>query len=351
MCCAISCADYGMVEFLTRTGMDISTPCCCCYAEQVVSSFPLLFLGLTSLLNLNDKAYETVVESKVLENIKNIVKDFAGNFTGTARSPRDSHMRSNCCGRRVPPTDCGARKSKIACHETETSQIITVLDIIISSFNKYSKQFILELLTFFLDFFDFNLYIPLSVSDELSISDFLVRNQEVEDRLFYLFQAGASPEFIRHYAKHFRHRITMCDISNPSKEYYSIHHCEALVFERNKDFLEIDFEGEYAEIKSKPDYGLIWDADVMRECVCNERMDAHVSLIPVSSEHLAIKLSQLEGFLEWYRRVTSSPFTLKNECRTLIRKSLIEASNHRSILKKIELLHLPKQLKKYLIYE
>ena len=250
MCCAISCADYGMVEFLTRTGMDINTPSRC-NLIHIVSSFPQLFLGLTCLLNLNDKALETVDESEVLENIKIVVKDFAGNFTGTARSPRDSHMRcnrctarstryshmeSNCCRRRRSRPNYPERRSLIACHETETSQTITVLDIIISSFNKYSKQFILELLTFFLDFFDFNLYVPLSVSDKLSITDFLVRNQEVEDRLFYLFQAGASPEFIRHYAKHFRNRITRCDISNTSKEYYSIHHCEALVFERNKDF-------------------------------------------------------------------------------------------------------------------
>ena len=237
MCCAISCADYGMVEFLTRTGMTISTPSCCCYANQIVLSFPHLFLGLTCLLNLNDKAYETVDESKVLENIKNIVKDFAGNFTGITRSTRLTHMISNCCRGSRSPT-------LIACRETKTSHTITitVLDIIISSFNKYSKQFILELLTFFLDFFYFNLYVPLSVSDKLSMTDFLVRNQEVEDRLFYLFQAGASPQFIRHYAKHFRRRIPMFE-SNTCKEYCSIHHCEALVFERNKDFLEIDLKG------------------------------------------------------------------------------------------------------------
>ena len=328
MCCAISCADYGMVEFLIGKGMDISTSVCCRNAElSIVISFPPLFCGLRGLLNLNDKAYATVDESKVLENIKNIVTDFAGNFTGITRSPRDSHARRS-------PRNCSARRSPIACHETETSQTITVFDIIISSFNKYSKGFILELLTFFLDFCDFSLYVPLS--DKLSIYDFLVQTQEVEERLFYLFQAGASPEFIRHHAKHVRNYITIRDTLNKytSREYYIIHHCKALVFERNKDFLGIDFERQHAEILSnlsKPDYAGILDS--------------------VNSEHLANKLSQLEGFLEWHRRVTSSPFTLTNECRTLIRKSLIEASNHRSILKKIELLHLPKELKKYLIYE
>ena len=324
MCCAISCADYGMIEFLTRKGMDISRISCRNVKKSIVISFPPLFCGLIGLLNLNYKACETVDESKVLENIKNIVKDFAGNFTGITRSARDLHARRSpryCCGRRSP----------IACHETETSQTTTVLDIIISGFNKYSKRFILELLTFFLDFCNFSLNVPLS--DKLSMTDFLVRNQEVEDRLFYLFQAGVSPELIRNYAKHFRNYRTIWDTLDiyTSKEYYCIHHCEALVFERNKDFLEIDFEGQYAEMKSKIDYVGIWDS--------------------VNSEHLATKLSQLGGFLEWYRCVTSSPFTLQNECRTMIRKSLIEASNHRSILKRIELLHLPKELKKYLVYE
>ena len=333
MCCAESWADYGMVEFLTGKGMDISTSNLCRNASTFDDSLPPLFCGLRDLLKLNDKAYATVDESKVLENIKNIVKDFAGNFTGTCTRPsRDSHARRsprNCCARR--------RRSSIAFHETETSQIITILDIIISSFNNYSKRFILELLAIFLDICDFNLYVPLS--EKLSITDFLVPNQEVEDRLFYLFQAGASPEFIRHYAKHFRHCTAIRGILHFSRDYYyCIHQCEALVFERNKDFLEIDFEAQYAEMKSKParqsildDYVGIWEL--------------------VNSERLAIIVSQLGGIIEWHRCVTSSPFSLKNECRTLIRKSLIEASNHRSILKRIDLLHLPKELKKYLIYE
>ena len=99
-------------------------------------------------------------------------------------------------------------------------------------------RFILELLTLVLDICKFNLYVPLS--DILTITDFLVPNQEVGDRLFHLFQAGASLEFIRHYAKHFRKFIPIRRMIYTSTDYYySIHHCEALVFERNKDFMEL----------------------------------------------------------------------------------------------------------------
>ena len=120
MCCAISCADYGMVELLTGKGMDISTSVCCRNKETFVDSFPPLICGLTGLLKLNDEVYETVDESKVLENIKSIVKDFARNFTGTTQSPRDSQEMW--------------RRSSIPSHKTETSRTITVLDIIIFQF-------------------------------------------------------------------------------------------------------------------------------------------------------------------------------------------------------------------------
>ena len=122
MCCAISCADYGMVEFLTGKGMDISTSICCRNSNlsDSADSLPPLFCGLRGLLTLNDKAQETVDESKVLENIKNIVEDFAGNFTGT--TPKNSHST-------------WTRYMKYA-REREISQTTTVLEIIISSNDK-----------------------------------------------------------------------------------------------------------------------------------------------------------------------------------------------------------------------
>ena len=59
----------------------------------------------------------------------------------------------------------------------------------------------------------------------------------------------------------------------------------------------------------------------------------------------------LNEFLKWYDDVTSSPFSLQCQCRTLIRRILTNLSDRRSILPRIDSLDLPNKLKQYLKYE
>ena len=333
MCCAIRCIDYGMVEFLSEKGMDISTVSCR-YVEEGVLPLPPLFCGLRDLLNLNaeeneivDERNKTVYESEVLKNLKQLVKDFAGNFTVTTQVSADSQA-------------------------TETSRVITVLDFIISSSgNKYSTGFKLELMRFFLYIFNFKLYIPLT--DKLLKVDFLVPSKAVEDRLFYLFQAGASPEFIRYFQKQSTSMFSGLGMPFPHC-HYNTSLCRSLVLQCDTDFQNIDFEemdtgvDPYVQTKlfdsmsAANPKAAIMENTIGQFVIPNKKNMVHV---PPAAEN------SMKEFLEWYQGVTSSPFTLQNECRTLIRNSLVEASDHRNILNRIELLNLPEKLRKYLMYE
>ena len=50
-------------------------------------------------------------------------------------------------------------------------------------------------------------------------------------------------------------------------------------------------------------------------------------------------------FLKWYKDMTSLPFSLHFQCRTLIRRILTSLSDRRSILPRIDSLDLPNKLK------
>ena len=129
---------------------------------------------------------------------------------------------------------------------------------------------------------------------------------------FYLCQAGADPFFFRRFIYHHsgRSAITRADL------------CKVLVLEKYQhvtDYVIGDSQG----------------------CVDRSRTDV---------ERTGTE-TRVNPFKIWYKEVTSRPFTLQCQCRTVIRRTLVGVSDHSSILPRIELLNLPQKLKQYIRYE
>ena len=117
-------------------------------------------------------------------------------------------------------------------------EMIDVLDIIVSSsYCGYSFKFEIELLKYFLGYCDLNLTILPNVSRKcfssselLSIQDFVFENKRTKVGMFCLFQAGASPEFIRYFSKNCS-RGALTDLDHCNTDL-----CRALVLELNIHF-------------------------------------------------------------------------------------------------------------------
>ena len=140
----------------------------------------------------------------------------------------------------------------------------------------------------------------------LRITYFITDNDRARMVIFYLFQAGADPSFIYKYNQANRWR----------RGIYDTYVCRVLVLECNRENVRIDFE----------DY------------------------VNRNGNGEQLKNSAKE-FLDWCEQITSSPFSLICQCRTMIRRQLVSVSGHRSILRRIDSLNLPEVLKQYLKYE
>ena len=220
--------------------------------------------------------------------------------------------------------------------DSELCRDESVLDVIVfKTDNNYSRGFKLELLKRFLDVCDFHLNMFPDPHKRLSIYDFFVPNEMVESGMFCLFQAGASTEFIRYFSREFQKRTRYQYRSQLiySNYPYNTKLCRALVSDRdNTNFLTICLNRNSVEMNTiRSQYEQTYHGNWLHESPVFEQL--------------------IEELHEWYRHVTSSPRILQSECRTLIRKNLIVASGHWSILKRIELLHIPEKLKKFLIYD
>ena len=307
MCCAISCTDKETIEFLIEQGLSICDSCCCkCPPSHPYIPPTSLLCGIETMLDLNSGRNGTF---EALGNIKSIV-EYAARVSGVfVRLTRRRPIELN-------------------------NKALHVLDFISFScrtYNRQSAKFKLELLKFFLGLCDTNLYVPPSARYTFSITDFFVANEMAESELFCLFQAGTSPELIRSV-----HVYLLAEYGSRQEYTYNTRICQGLIVERMIEFGKIQMSPEpyVAQPRGAVRY------NPMREA--RRKMGVNNSS--------AFKHSMVE-FREWHGSATRSPFSLRTECRTLIRKVLINASQHRSILKRIGLLHLPEKLKKFLIYE
>ena len=330
-CSAVSCSDCRIVESLIEQGWDFKNSVYCRCRLNTNSPRSPLVCGLENLLDMKRKNVKTTNGQKnELESLKYIEK-----------------VVNNRCyiaddSSRFDPT---IKNDHHRCLEDKY-----VLDaILLHTDNNYSIGFKLELLKIVFSIFDFDLNEPSYPDTKMSIYDFFVPDQMVESGMFCLFQAGASAEFIRSFSLKFQERTKQEHRLRYTRDYindafhvheiypvypdypYNANLCKALVSDRDKTvWLTLCSDQIFEDFRT-------W----------GYRQRTHSSEL-----HRSPVFEQLiEEFLVWYRHATSSLSTLQSQCRTVTRKTLILASGHRSILKRIELLHLPEKLKKFLIYE
>ena len=276
---------------LTKQGWDFRRGCRCIWSPDSPTS-PLV-CGLKILLSMKCRYNRSNCRMNVIDSLENIGK-----------TVRNIHCMGKC-----------------------------VLDVIIfNTDNNYSGRFKLQLLKRLINVCEFDL--NMLPEGQISIYDFFVPGEMVESGMFCLFQAGASTEFIGSFSEEFQKRTQHQYRSQIYPDYsYNSNLCRALVSDReNNNFQAICSSQISTDMKSIR--SLLQSAD-------------HTNAL-----HRSPVFEQLiREFLEWYRVTTSSPFTLQFQCRTVIRKTLILATGHRSILKRIAMLHLPEKLKKFLIYE
>ena len=192
----------------------------------------------------------------------------------------------------------------------QISQSHPLFEFVIQNINSSSFEFHFRFVQFLLD-------LGLQMHDDtqpgtvvpLRITDFIADSDRARMLIFYLFQTGADPSFISKYNQpnHWHRGI------------YDTYVCRVLVLECNREITSnvcIDFE----------------------------------YYVNRNRNGVQVKNSANE-FLDWYEQVSSSPFSLLCQCRTMIRRKLVSASDHRSILRRIDSLNLPDVLKQYLKYE
>ena len=253
-------------------------------------SFPPLFCGIRVLMNMRTEVFVNSFEPEsALENIKQIVRVYYDiSQLSQFHKPDDSLLNI---------VMCGLTKSNVE--------------------NVNSFRFKFGLLKFLIDpelNLDLHVFQRGSLLERTTAFNFLVTTRMNRAGVCHLLQAGADWESVRFWCQ----ELQVGNLYDVDTHVSNTDICKVFVLERN----------------SKSWHGLF-----------DNTHDFSVKTLPTTLR------KSVETFQEWCDHVMSSPSSLQCHCRTSIRKLLINVSNHRSILTRIESLHMPESLKQYLRYE
>ena len=296
VCSAVRWCDFDVVSFLTEQGYNVNKfDTICGYSVRL--SFFLCALRYLCHTSTDHFADDLDVDS-ALDNLKNIVTNFV-----------DVETLSNICE-----------------HSDLQPSNMSVIHIVLQGLNStfHFKQssvpvtrfvtcvrFKLELLKHFVGL-GLRLKSDGEPGSKTSISDFIVRDDLTRAGAFHLFQAGADPGFIRR-------KPAVARVKAAVRTYVPTVRNESAYIPINTDLCKV---------------------------LVLEGHDVSSSKVIKDFRSLNIK-----EFLDWYEHVKAKPFSLQCQSRTLIRRILVRANDHRSIMPRIEALNLPERLKEYLRHE